>query len=88
MNAILLTIALLAKKLLILIILLQPKKLNRVMKLLNLKLVTESEFSKVYTKIWLSEIFVVDSVLKTVWTFKVKDLNEYKTIGSSNGNEL
>ena len=88
MNAILLTIALLAKKLLILIILLQPKKLNRVMKLLNVKLVTESEFSKVYTKIWLSEIFVVDSVLKTVWTFKVKDLNEYKTIGSSNGNEL
>ena len=88
MNAILLIIALLAKKLLILIILLQPKKLNRVMKLLNLKLVTESEFSKVYTKIWLSEIFVVDSVLKTVWTFKVKDLNDYKTIGSSNGNEL
>ena len=56
------------------------------MKLLNLKLVTESEFSKVYRKFGYQKYLLL---LKTnSWTFKVKDLNEYKTIGSSNGSEL
>ena len=33
-------------------------------------------FSKCYSEIWLREIFIIDSVLKTIpWTYKLKDLN-------------
>ena len=33
-------------------------------------------FSKVYTKNWWREIFIIDSVLKTnPWNYQVKDLN-------------
>ena len=39
-------------------------------------------FSKCYTKNWLKEIFVIDSVLKTYhWTYKIKDLNGETIIG-------
>ena len=40
-------------------------------------------FSKAYTENWSREIFIVHSVLKTnLWTFKIKDLNGEKIIGS------
>ena len=40
-------------------------------------------FSKGYTKNWSREIFIIDSVLKTnPWTYKIKDLNGEKIIGS------
>ena len=40
-------------------------------------------FSKGYTKNWSREIFIIDSVSKTnPWTFKIKDLNGEKIIGS------
>ena len=40
-------------------------------------------FSKVYTKNWSGEILVVDSVLKAnPWTYKIKDWNGEKMIGS------
>ena len=40
-------------------------------------------FSKGYTENWAREIFITDSVLKTnPWTYKLKDLNEEKIIGS------
>ena len=46
-------------------------------------------FSNVYTKNWLKEIFVINSVLKTnPWTYKTKDLNGEKVIGSFYENEL
>ena len=53
-----------------LIIMLWLKKLGRFLKILNLKLVIESEllsksrniFSKSYTKNWLRDIFITDSV--------------------------
>ena len=36
-------------------------------------------FSKVYTKNWSREIFIINSVLKTNhWTYKTKDLNGKK----------
>ena len=36
----------------------------------------KSIFSKGYTKNWLREIFIIDSVLKTnPWTYKLKNLN-------------
>ena len=39
--------------------------------------------SKGYFENWSSEIFVTDSVLKTnPWTYKIKDLNGEKIIGS------
>ena len=38
-------------------------------------------FSKVYTKNWPREIFIIDSVLKTnPWTYKSKNLNGEKKI--------
>ena len=38
---------------------------------------------KGYTKNWSKEIFVLDFVLKTnLWTYKIKDLNKKKIIGS------
>ena len=40
-------------------------------------------FSKGYTENWSREIFIIDSVLKTnSWTYKIKDLNGEKIIGS------
>ena len=46
-------------------------------------------FSKVYTGNWSREIFIIDSVLKTnPWTYKIKDLNGEKIIGSSYEKEL
>ena len=49
----------------------------------------ENIFSNVYTKNWLKEIFVINSVLKTnPWTYKTKDLNGEKVIGSFYENEL
>ena len=40
-------------------------------------------FSKGYTENWSREIFIIDSVLKTnPWTYKLKDLNGEKIIGS------
>ena len=36
-----------------------------------------------YTDNWSKEIFIIDSALKTnSWTYKIKDLNGEKTIGS------
>ena len=46
-------------------------------------------FSKGYTKNWSREIFIIDSVLKTnPWTYKIKDLNGEKVIGSFYEKEL
>ena len=43
----------------------------------------KNTFSKVYTEKWSNEIFIINSVLKTnPWTYKIKDLNEEKIIGS------
>ena len=43
----------------------------------------ENVFSKGYSEIWLREIFIIDSVLKTIpWTYKLKDLNWQKIIES------
>ena len=46
-------------------------------------------FSKGYTKNWSREMFIIDSVLKTnPWTYKIKDLNGEKVIGSFYEKEL
>ena len=46
-------------------------------------------FSKGYTENWSREIFIIDSVLKTnPWTYKIKDLNGEKVIGSFYEKEL
>ena len=46
-------------------------------------------FSKGNTENWPREIFVIDSVLKTnPWTYKIKDLNREKIIGSFYEKEL
>ena len=46
-------------------------------------------FSKGYTENWSREIFIIDSVLKTnPWTYKLKDLNREKIIGSFYEKEL
>ena len=40
-------------------------------------------FSKGFTDSWSREIFIIDSVLKTnPWSYKIKDLNGEKIIGS------
>ena len=40
-------------------------------------------FNKDYTENWSREIFIIDSVLKTnPWTYKIKDLNGEKIMGS------
>ena len=45
--------------------------------------------SEVYTENWSREIFIIDSVLKTnPWTYKIKDLNRGKIIGSFYEKEL
>ena len=46
-------------------------------------------FSKGYTENWSREIFIIYSVLKTnPWTYKIKDLNGEKVIGSFYEKEL
>ena len=46
-------------------------------------------FSKGCTENWSREIFIIDSVLKTYpWTYKIKDLNGEKIIGSFYEKEL
>ena len=58
--------------------------LNRVINLLNLKLVIDSGL--LGTRIFLArvtQIFVIDSAFKTsLWTYKIKDLNGEKIIRS------
>ena len=74
----------LIKNHLMLIILLWLKKTRPILKLLNLKLPRESELlTKGYIENWSRKIFVIDSVLKTnLWTYKLKDFNGEKIIGS------
>ena len=62
---------------------------------LNLKLVIvritryKNIFSKGYTEYWSTEIFVIDSLLKSnPWMYKNKDLNGEKIIESLYGKEL
>ena len=46
-------------------------------------------FSKGYTENWSREVFIVDSVLKTnTWSYKIKDINGEKIIGSFYEKEL
>ena len=46
-------------------------------------------FSKDYTENWSRAIFIIDSVLKTnAWTYKLKDLNGEKIIGTFYEKEL
>ena len=46
-------------------------------------------FSKSYTEYWSKNIFIIDSVLKTnPWTYKIKDLNGEKIMGSFYEKEL
>ena len=46
-------------------------------------------FSKGYTENWSRQIFIIDFVLKTnPWTYKLKDLNREKMIGSFYEKEL
>ena len=74
---------------------LTQKKLKRITKLLNFKLMTESEllsirmfFVKVTLKIG-QEIFIINSVLKTnPWAYRIKDLNGEKIVGSFYDKEL
>ena len=43
----------------------------------------KSIFSKGYTKNWSRKKFIINSILKTnPWTYKIKDLNGEKIIGS------
>ena len=45
--------------------------------------------SKGYTKIWSRKIFIIDSVIKAnPWTYKIKDLNGEKIMGSFYEKEL
>ena len=46
-------------------------------------------FGKYYIQNWSWEIFIIDSVLKTnPWTYKIKDVNRQKIIGSFYEKEL
>ena len=46
-------------------------------------------FSKGYAENWSREIFIIDSVLKTnPWTYRLKDFNGEKIIGSFYEKEL
>ena len=50
---------------------------------------TKNIFSKCYTKTWLREISVIDSVTKTKpWAYKIKYLNEEAIIGNFNEKEM
>ena len=49
----------------------------------------KNNFSKGYTENWSRKIFVIDSFLKTnPWTYKIKDLNLEKLIGTFYEKEL
>ena len=49
----------------------------------------KNTFGKRYTENWSREIFAIDSMLKTnPWTYKIKDLNGAKIIGSFYEKEL
>ena len=63
-----------------------PKfKVNDKVRITNYKNI----FSKGYTENWSREIFIINSALKTnFWTYKIKDLNEEKIIGSFYEKEL
>ena len=63
-----------------------PKfKVNDEVRITNYKNI----FSKDYTENWSREIFIIDSVLKTnLWTYRLKDLNGGKIIGSVYEKEL
>ena len=60
-----------------------PKyKVNDIVRIIRCKNI----LSKSYTEIWSRDIFIVDSVLKTnPWTYKIKDLNGEKMLGSFYG---
>ena len=88
---ILLIIVILVKNLFMLIILLYITNLNRVIKLLSLKLVIDSYWiskyenilAKITQKKWSKEIFVIHSVLTSnPWMHEIKDLLREKIIGS------
>ena len=60
-------------------------KVNDRVRITNYK----NTFSKGYTENWSREIFIINSVLKTnFWTYKTKDLNGEKIIGSFYEREL
>ena len=66
------------------------KKARPILKLLRLNLITESEsisirifLAEVTLNVLSREIFIIDSVSKAnLWTYKIKDLNWEKIIGS------
>ena len=66
------------------------KKARPILKLLRLNLITESEsisirifLAEVTLNVLSREIFIIDSVSKAnLWTYKIKDLNGEKIIGS------
>ena len=66
------------------------KKARPILKLLRLNLITESEsisirifLAEVTLNVLSREIFIIDSVSKAnLWTYKIKDLNREKIIGS------
>ena len=66
------------------------KKVRPILKLLRLNLITESEsisirifLAEVTLNVLSREIFIIDSVSKAnLWTYKIKDLNGEKIIGS------
>ena len=72
------------------------EKMRRILKLINLKWMAESELlsiriflQKGYTENWSREIFIINSVLKAnPWTYQIKDLNGGKIMGSFNEKEL
>ena len=46
-------------------------------------------FSRGHIENWSREIFIIDSVLKTYpWTYKIKDLNREKIMGSFHEKQL
>ena len=96
MNRTILVIVLLKRNLLVLTILLYLKKLYEI--------INDSKFnvgdrvrlskykttvSKDYSRNWLRELFVTDSVLNTnPWTYTIKDLNGEKKLGSFYENKI
>ena len=72
------------------------EKLRQILKVPNLKLVTDSKllstrifFSKHYTENWSNEIWAIDFVLKIRrWSHKVKGLNEETIVGSFSEKQL
>ena len=70
------------------------KTLSQILKLLKVNdrvriMKYKNIFSNAYTENWSREIFIIDSVLKTnLWTYKIKDLNGEKIIGSFYKKEL